>query len=774
MSREGMPASRKKTRERKEKKTKEEKSKESKKRKRKRRMFYVAPSALVAGFGFNLARMFPDLAREAKLRGLFALRGVEADTTIGEYHGHATDDVGPYTMRFLDGRMIDPSSRCLARYANFARSRKEANARFVQRGDRVFLVAKRAIGAGEEVLTYKAHEPPVHPTRDARRAYAHIERAKEYALSPETRGKALRHARRAKELARDALLAFGAANDEAFGFGARTKQGSRKSTGGMAPVRAIEYMRKHGLLLPTGGGKKPHRYESCAQEIAAHISSPKHGYVFKGKVYGKASPEPKAESAESAKMVVNDRSDSDGDVSDDRAYRIKLIQKLDELYATHEVNKVYVWKRAGDDAANIAEFARNVRGETYQWHGGFSFQRMMAQYAAKHELTTEQCGMEGDPMTAEALLKADARKFSDRDYFTYCLVSGLHHQPFGYVFTAQPHLDTKPMNEHTYKKDSYAKPRPDCIGAGSLVSLVSVQPISKLPEELVLIDGKGLHNATELIERFIASNALVLRHTQLEAYDLRFDKTLSALDGRLRRINEGNMRGIDPGPENKGAVVYMVMDRYTSGGAGGSTRYAAMRNQALKCFGAFLPMIEDKLRDDSSDLGKDEIRARAMSYAAVSHGLDPKHLIAARYAMLFERELFETTEANEVMTELFSGNGEMPLTKELMRTRIFASILVMDSVDRLYEVPAYKDKLESHGFGARSKQTARKSLNGTAPRQALARKAAQISRPATWGFTQPKCAFQIASIVRADDPEEDDQSSGTPSGEDPEDDEERL
>ncbi len=90
-----------------------------------------------------------------------------------------------------------------------------------------------------------------------------------------------------------------------------------------------------------------------------------------------------------------------------------------------------------------------------------------------------------------------------------------------------------------------------------------------------------------------------------------------------------------------------------------------------------------------------------MSYAAVSHGLDPTHLIAARYAMLFEPAFFETTEANEVMTELFSGNREMPLTKELMRTRIFASILVMDSVDRLYQVPAYDDKLESHGFGAR-------------------------------------------------------------------------
>jgi hypothetical protein len=284
-------------------------------------MFYVAPSALVAGFGFNLAQMYPDLARDAKLRGLFALRGVEADTTIGEYHGHATDDVGPYTMRFLDGRMIDPSSRCLARYANFARSRKEANARFVQRGDRVFLVAKRAIGAGEEVLTYKAHEPPVHPTRDARRAYEHIERAKEYALSPETRGKALRHARRAKELARDALLAFGAANDEAFGFGVRKFVQQRRKVGGKAPNKALATKAARKPVAATGRvmspHRSPHKYQSCAQEIAAHISSPQLGYVFKGKVYGKASPEPEAESAQSAKKVVSDSSDSsDSDSSD--------------------------------------------------------------------------------------------------------------------------------------------------------------------------------------------------------------------------------------------------------------------------------------------------------------------------------------------------------------------------------------------------------------------------------------------------------------------------
>jgi hypothetical protein len=71
-------------------------------------------------------------------------------------------------------------------------------------------------------------------------------------------------------------------------------------------------------------------------------------------------------------------------------------------------------------------------------------------------------------------------------------------------------------------------------------------------------------------------------------------------------------------------------------------------------------------------------------------------------------------------------------------------------------------------FGARSKQTVSLRGDGLGPRKALADKAAQISRPATWGFTQPKCAFQVASILRGDDHEDDDQSSGTPSGEDDE------
>ena len=249
-------------------------------------MFFVAPSALVAGFGFKLAQMYPKYAREAKLNGLFARRGVDARATIGEYYGDATDEVGPYTMQFLDGRMVDPSARCLARYANFARSKKAANAEFVQRGERVFLVATRAIGAGEEVLTYKAHEAPVHPTRDAKRAYEHVERAKEYLLAPETRGKALRHARRAKVRAREALRAIGEANDEALGFGARTKQTARESTNGIAanPAKAVKAARKSDP--ETAGIKEAKRYE-CPVEVAYAIFSPKQGFTYKGKLRGK-------------------------------------------------------------------------------------------------------------------------------------------------------------------------------------------------------------------------------------------------------------------------------------------------------------------------------------------------------------------------------------------------------------------------------------------------------------------------------------------------------
>jgi hypothetical protein len=80
-----MPASQKKLANEKKRKGKGIKQGEQEKREKgegtyEKEMLYVAPSALVAGFGFNLAQMFPDLARKAKLRGLFALPGSTAAT----------------------------------------------------------------------------------------------------------------------------------------------------------------------------------------------------------------------------------------------------------------------------------------------------------------------------------------------------------------------------------------------------------------------------------------------------------------------------------------------------------------------------------------------------------------------------------------------------------------------------------------------------------------------------------------------------------------------
>ena len=217
---------------------------------------FVAPSPRVSGPGYALARMFPEFAREAKLNGLFSSVMVPGGATIGEYHGEPTSAVGPYTMQLRSGRLIEPPESCVARYANFAGSAREANAEFVQRGERVYLVAKRAIRPKEEILTYMRHEPVSHPTSHVNEAHGHLARAVEYAKMHDSY-KATRHAARAQERAREALLLIGRENDEAFGhaeFGARTKQTALKSTGGKAIKGA-----KKGPPEGTERMKKPHR-----------------------------------------------------------------------------------------------------------------------------------------------------------------------------------------------------------------------------------------------------------------------------------------------------------------------------------------------------------------------------------------------------------------------------------------------------------------------------------------------------------------------------------
>jgi hypothetical protein len=215
---------------------------------------FVAPSRLASGPAYRLARMFPDVAREAKLNGLFSRVRVSCGATIGEYYGDPTSVRGPYTMQSRGGRLIEPPESCMARYANFAGSGREANAAFVQRGTRVYLVAMRAIAPKEEILTYRRHAPVTHPTGDVDRAYAHIASAVKYAKRRED-DKATRHAVRAEECARDALLGIGRENDSAFG--ARNNHTARRSTGGLAAKISLRTKAARKSNPATGGLKKP-------------------------------------------------------------------------------------------------------------------------------------------------------------------------------------------------------------------------------------------------------------------------------------------------------------------------------------------------------------------------------------------------------------------------------------------------------------------------------------------------------------------------------------
>jgi hypothetical protein len=109
-----------------------------------------------------------------------------------------------------------------------------------------------------------------------------------------------------------------------------------------------------------------------------------------------------------------------------------------------------------------------------------------------------------------------------------------------------------------------------------------------------------------------------------------------------------------------------------------------MLKQSVKCFCAFLPMIEDYLLNkngDKSAIAVDERRARALSYACVSHGLDPAHLIALRYAMNNDNLNWDEAdqENKDLAVSLFRENAHMPLTTELMRTRILGAVVRFDA-----------------------------------------------------------------------------------------------
>ena len=368
---------------------------------------------------------------------------------------------------------------------------------------------------------------------------------------------------------------------------------------------------------------------------------------------------------------------------------INSIIELDKLYATHKVNMEFTWPSKGTLSDALLEKVEEVKREDPGWHGGLSLARILAQYAAEYKLSVADfsANLFGESTTEALLTTPDAVKAMDAaTYLTYCVVSAIHLQNFGSLFTSQPHFDSKPMDELKYDP-TYSKPRPDCRLSRSDINL------SKIDERPAQIDHKSLGRAIALIDRLIKGNVLIPREPPLDAFNYQFDTSLAALDQRLRAIDNGKFIATFDPKTGRELRVPLFIDMYTRGLAGGSTSYTQMRNQALMCFCAFLPMIEHKLRAEGKT-GNDAIRAEAMSYSCVSHGLDPKHMIAARFAMTVDKFNFTGTRAEEIAMELFSGDPEWPLTNALMRTRIFASVIVIDQANDLHKV----EKVQSYGF----------------------------------------------------------------------------
>jgi hypothetical protein len=95
---------------------------------------FVAVSPIAAGPAFGDARARPELAAKLMMLGLFAAGPFAKGEPIAIYRTTQT----PYGTDAKD-------PKCSARYANFARTRSQTNAAFVERGTRGILVATRPI-----------------------------------------------------------------------------------------------------------------------------------------------------------------------------------------------------------------------------------------------------------------------------------------------------------------------------------------------------------------------------------------------------------------------------------------------------------------------------------------------------------------------------------------------------------------------------------------------------------------------------------------------------
>lgn len=381
-------------------------------------------------------------------------------------------------------------------------------------------------------------------------------------------------------------------------------------------------------------------------------------------------------------------------IDDTIVYNIK---RLDELFLQYELNQEYRW---GNKELNENLHKLEVPVGNYNWHGDRSLQRIVAQYAMKVDeaftnrvpkkpkkfvlfstgpertyTTTELLDMYSSVNTEEK--KVNLHKDHASLYYTCLFVTALRDQNFGALFTSQPNFSTKPVNddkpsEPNYDTD-YNLQRPDCGTGGGNSLIEDVDPDEKT------VDLSTINKAVSFVDGLIKAGVLIRRETTNNLLDCK--GTLEQLDDMLNEIQKDDI------------------GRYTSGGAGKSTEYEAMLGQSMKCFVMFLPLIESMVRKQYKEEAKEDavsddfIRSKALSYGCVSHGLDPKHIIAVRYAMIKDQDTYNIHSyslSRYICNQLFgllreeesTGPGSFPVTRELMRTRVLGAITVIEEISK--------------------------------------------------------------------------------------------
>jgi hypothetical protein len=361
---------------------------------------------------------------------------------------------------------------------------------------------------------------------------------------------------------------------------------------------------------------------------------------------------------------------------------VNNIKRLDELFLEYTLNPNYEWK---NDATSDKLDDLNVPVRYYNWHGDRSFQRIVAQYAMKVDevfstktdekyTTTDLLEMYNQVNTKKR--KVELHKENASLYYTCLFVTALRDQNFGALFTSQPNFSTKPVNDDKPSEPHYDKEynlqRPDCGEHGGN------SPIGVVYSDEETVDLSKINKAVSFVDGLIKAGVLSKRDTTNNLLDCK--GTLEQLDGMLSEIKKDDI------------------GNYTQGGAGKSTEYEAMLGQSMKCFVMFLPLIESMVRKqyekeaEKEEVSEDFIRSKALSYGCVSHGLDPKHIIAVRYAMIKDKKTYDSRSyplSRQICGELFglleeesTDSDLFPVTRELMRTRVLGAITVIEDVQK--------------------------------------------------------------------------------------------